>query len=148
MGALSYHPPRGDSESMLISGEGALPASHTPWLVKFRGLDDDQDAPRVELAYMELARLAGLDVPQTRAFEAEGALYFGVERFDRWWDGELWRRAHIHTLGGLLQADFRVPSCVTAGDTPAPPQSTPPPHTDTPPRSARPPHTRTPETAR
>jgi serine/threonine-protein kinase HipA len=60
---------------------------------------------------MELARLAGLEVPQTRAFEAEEALYFGVERFDRWWDGEAWRRAHVHTLGGLLHADFRVPSC-------------------------------------
>jgi serine/threonine-protein kinase HipA len=164
MGALSYHPPRGDAEAQealelsslarhaqevlsgavtevlpelqraggspggarpkvlvgvrregsegpeLISGEGALPASHSPWLVKFRGLEDDQDAPRVELAYMELARLAGLDVPQTRAFEAEGELFFGVERFDRRWDGERWRRAHVHTLGGLLQADFRVPS--------------------------------------
>ena len=37
-----------------------------PWLIKFRGADDDADAPRVELAYMELARSAGLRVSATR----------------------------------------------------------------------------------
>lgn len=95
----------------LISGEGRLPSTHAPWLIKFRGADDDADAPRVELAYMELARSAGLRVPATRAFEAEGSIYFGVERFDRVWGEGEWRRVHIHTLGGLIHADFRVPSC-------------------------------------
>lgn len=95
----------------LISGEGGLPLSHAPWLVKFRGPEDDRDAAAVELSYMTLARRAGLEVPQVRAFEAEGELYFGVERFDRRLSEGGWRRVHLHTLGGLLQADFRVPSC-------------------------------------
>ena len=56
-----------------------------------------------------MARAAGLDVPEARLFEtARRQAFFGVRRFDRR-PGN--RRLHAHSLGGLLQADFRVPSC-------------------------------------
>lgn len=71
--------------------------------------DDGADGGRVELAYARMAARAGVSMPPVRLFETgkKGA-FFGVRRFDRL-PGN--RRVHVHTLGGLLQANFRIPSC-------------------------------------
>lgn len=72
-------------------------------------LSDLTDGGRVELAYAHMALRAGIDMPSIRLFETDkrGA-YFGVRRFDRL-PGD--RRVHVHTLGGVLQANHRIPSC-------------------------------------
>jgi len=95
---------RGDS---LVYGTAVPPPGHEPWLIKFWSGSDQRDAGAVEHVYARLARHAGLEVPDTRLFvAADGQRFFGVRRFDR--DGST--RAHVHTLAGLLDADFRAPS--------------------------------------
>jgi len=54
-----------------------------------------------------MARAAGIEMPETRLFEyGEGQSWFGVRRFDR----EAGKRIHMHTLGGLIDDNFRLPS--------------------------------------
>lgn len=93
----------------LLSGEDDLPEGFEPWLVKFGGHRDPPDAGLVEAAYADMARAAGLEVPPTRVFETpQDGRFFGVRRFDRL-PGN--RRLHMHTLGGLVHSNFRVPNC-------------------------------------
>lgn len=106
---------RGDE---VCAGEDDLPDGFEPWLVKFGAKADGHDAGRVELAYSRLQVAAGIDVPPARLFEAATTArrgrasakeaWFGVRRFDRL-PGN--RRLHVSTLGALLHADHRVPSC-------------------------------------
>ena len=92
----------------LIAGEGDLPPDFEAWMVKFAVAEDATESGRIEAAYARMAEAAGIDMPPTRLFEtAGGAAFFGVKRFDR----EGTKRVHIHTFGGLIHADFRIPSC-------------------------------------
>jgi serine/threonine-protein kinase HipA len=91
-----------------------LPDGYTPFLIKFAAREDvaafGRDVGAVELAYWQLARAAGIDVPPARLFVAgDGHRWFGAERFDRHGRGGRGRR-HLHTLGGLLHASHRQPS--------------------------------------
>jgi len=91
----------------LVSGENELPAGFDPWLIKFRAENDFKDAGKVEYVYSVMAEKAGLDVPEHRLFtDGRGNSYFGVRRFDRRNN----RRTHVHTLGNMIHADFRLPS--------------------------------------
>jgi serine/threonine-protein kinase HipA len=79
------------------------------WIIKFRSRGDDIDAGAVEFVYLEMARRAGIQVPEARLFGrgAKEPGFVGLRRFDR---GRGGRRAHVHTLCGLLHADHRLPS--------------------------------------
>ena len=78
-----------------------------PWIVKFRALEDPPDAGSIEYRFSVAARLAGLDMPETRLFPSkEGSGYFGIKRFDR----EMGLKIHTHTACGLLHASHRSPS--------------------------------------
>lgn len=78
-----------------------------PWLVKFQAQGEHKEACAIEHLYAELARDCGLDVPETAYFDLSPKLAgFGIARFDR--EGAL--RVPVHSLAGLLHADFRVPS--------------------------------------
>ena len=92
----------------MVSGEDELPEGYTGWIVKFPANEDASEDGRIEYAYSEMARAAGVKMPQTRLFmTAQGDAFFGVERFDR--QGN--ERRHVHTFGNLIHANFRVPSC-------------------------------------
>jgi len=99
---------RGDE---VVSGIDELPAGFEHWLVKFPSGPQAFDTGPLEYAYMRMAERAGIDVPAHRLFA--GGRFFGVRRFDRDDDpgkgGN--RRLHMHTLGGLVQSNYRVPSC-------------------------------------
>ena len=91
----------------IVHGAGALGENYEPWLVKFANSQDGTDAGAIEFAYAEMARRAGIDIPETHLFPAaKGAGYFATKRFDR--DGS--KRLHMHTACGLLHSDFRTPS--------------------------------------
>jgi len=91
----------------LISGDGQVPEGYTPWVVKFFSTQDAPETGRIEYAYSLMAKAAGIVMPETRLFEDKnGNAWFGIQRFDRV-DGQC---IHMHTLGGLVDADFRMPS--------------------------------------
>lgn len=91
----------------MLSGTEDLPKGYTHYLIKFPAKDDPKDIAAIEMTYAEMARRALLDMPDTYLFNAKGKSYFGVKRFDRGSQGE---RYHIHTLAGLIHADYRHPS--------------------------------------
>lgn len=91
----------------MIHGEDQLDDGYEYWLVKFCGVDDSSETGLIEKAYADMAVAAGIDMPETRVFPSNnGPGYFGIKRFDRGADG----RKHMHTVCGLLNADFRLPS--------------------------------------
>ena len=82
------------------------------WIVKFDGVGElgaPQPAPqpynRVEYAYAQMARLAGITMPEVEIFEQRGLAHLFVRRFDRI-GGE---RLHMHSLGGMEHADYNQP---------------------------------------
>lgn len=78
-----------------------------PWIIKFAGHDQHREICAIEHVYAELARHCGLAVAATRHFELDRrSAAVGARRFDR----EDGMRVPVHTLAGLLHADFRQPS--------------------------------------
>lgn len=86
-----------------ISMAEPAPPGFTPWLVKF---DTDPGFPvgRIEAAYADMARVAGIAMPPTRLMEAAGGAHFMVRRFDRDADGH---RLHLHSYSGLTHTPLR-----------------------------------------
>ena len=86
-----------------VTADGEIPADYEPWLVKFNAKDDFPDAGNIEYAYSLMAKDTGIDMPETQLLDGQ---YFAVRRFDR--KGS--QRRHIHTLGNMIGADFRIPN--------------------------------------
>jgi len=97
-----------DKDRQNIShGVSNLPEGYEPWLVKFANTQDGPDAGAIEYVYAQMAKEAGIHVPEVHLFPARGgAGYFAIKRFDR--DGP--KHFHMHTACGLLHSDFRTPS--------------------------------------
>jgi len=96
------------SDAFIVSG-----GEH--WIVKFAAKSEASDAGPVEYAYSLMARAAGIDMPNTRLFEAKQGRsvrrYFGVKRFDRTRKpDEINRRIHVHTFANMIHVNFRIPS--------------------------------------
>ena len=95
------------NRQQIIHGAADLPSGYEPWIVKFANTLDGGDAGAIEYVYSLMAKDAGITVPDTHLFPAQrGAGYFAVKRFDR--NGK--NRFHMHTVCGLLHADFRTPN--------------------------------------
>lgn len=96
-----------NNEGHALHGSADIPEGYEPFLVKFPGQDDPEDIARIEMAYAEMARAAGIQMPETRLLtDEQGRSHFAVRRFDRL-NGE---RRHVHSAAGMLYADYRVPS--------------------------------------
>jgi serine/threonine-protein kinase HipA len=104
------------SENMArcVSSFGELPEGYSHWLVKFRnnsrdGEADPVDMGRLEMAYADMARAAGLQLPATHLIELavnrKQEAFFAVQRFDR----DAGRKIHFLSLAGYAYADHRVP---------------------------------------
>ncbi len=79
------------------------------WLMKFQGQSEHKEVCAIEYLYSKLAASCGLEIPETRYFDLDSRLAcFGIRRFDI--EDEM--RVPIHTLAGMLHADFRLPSSV------------------------------------
>ena len=91
----------------IIQSYHQKPVGIEQWLIKFRSSHDSLDIGASEYAYHKMAGLAKLDVPPAKLFKAKtGPGYFGVQRFDLL-NGKSF---HVHSLAGLLHADYRFPS--------------------------------------
>lgn len=84
----------------ILAGAGEITADHEAWLVKFDPSRDGSAGP-IEEAFAQMARAAGIDVPETRLLETKTAKkirrHFAVKRFDR--NGPI--RIHHHTLAAM-----------------------------------------------
>lgn len=79
------------------------PPGFGAWLLKFDTEPVLQEG-RIEAAYADMAREAGIVVPETRCLEAGGACHFLSRRFDRAPDGA---RLHLHSYSGLTHTPLR-----------------------------------------
>jgi serine/threonine-protein kinase HipA len=69
----------------------------------------DQFAAELEFIWSEMARVAGLEMPETRLFRDNSEnSHFGIKRFDRETNNQ---RFHVHSFGNLIESDFRIPNC-------------------------------------
>lgn len=91
----------------IIQRQSDLPEGHEHWIVKFANSGDGMDAGAIEYVYALMAKDAGLKMTDTHLFSSKrGAGYFATKRFDR----NKNKRMHMHTVSGLLHADFRTPA--------------------------------------
>lgn len=73
------------------------------WLIKF-DIEPVLQEGRIEAAYADMARAAGITVPETRLMDAAGTAHFLSRRFDREKTGE---RLHLHSYSGLTHTSLR-----------------------------------------
>jgi len=82
-----------------------------PWLLKFDGIGADHelgtgaDYGRIEFAYSNMARAAGIQMSETRLLEENGRAHFMTKRFDRDPDG---KKLHMQSLCGMAILDFNA----------------------------------------
>jgi serine/threonine-protein kinase HipA len=82
-------------------------AVRSPWLIKFQSQNEHKEVCAIEAVYAAMARECLLDIPKTQYFDLDSMTSgFGIERFDR----SQGQRVPIHSLAGLLNVDFRIPS--------------------------------------
>lgn len=86
------------------------------WLIKFDGVSGGDGGHglaraflpgpfgRIEYAFSRLARAAGVEMAETHLLREREFAHFMTKRFDR--DGDA--RLHMHSLGGLLHADYNT----------------------------------------
>ena len=99
-------------------------AGDEQWLIKFDGVSAGQGghaldkafAPgpfgRIEYAYAQMARAAGIEMAECHLLHERDFAHFMTQRFDR--DGS--ERIHLHSLGGLLHADYNIRQLVSYED--------------------------------
>jgi len=91
----------------IMTGVAELPEGFQHYLVKFSAMIDINDNAEVEYAYSLMARDCEIEMPATRLFDVgKYGNAFAIERFDR----DHNRRIHMHTLSGLLHANYRTPN--------------------------------------
>ncbi|GGH05160.1 toxin HipA [Glycocaulis albus] len=81
------------------------------WLLKFDGVSNNKDKEladpqgygAVEYAYANMARAAGIDMPECRLMEEGGRRHFMVRRFDREANGA---KLHMQSLAAIAHFDF------------------------------------------
>ena len=98
-----------DGGKSIIAGAENLPDGYSHWLAKFPTGDapNARSSGAIEFLYARMARDAGIRMAETRLVPGrEGHAYFLTRRFDRL-SGN--RRRHVHSVAGLVHADFRMP---------------------------------------
>ncbi len=86
---------------------GKYSDGYVPVILKVPNTEQGQDQyQRIEYAYSQIARNAGLDIPDSYLMTGEKSdrAFFAVKRFDIKPDGS---RLHVHTLSGILNIDYR-----------------------------------------
>lgn len=93
----------------LRSGQAKVPKGYTHWLIKFDGVMDAQFGAssgygRVEMAYYQMAKDAGISMMESRLLEENGRAHFMTKRFDRLPGGE---KLHVQTFCAMRHLDFQ-----------------------------------------
>lgn len=107
---VHYHPMTGK----LRSGAAPRRQDEIACILKFDGVRDGEgnrelgppgQYNRVEAAYGDMARAAGLDMAEIDLLDVQGYAHLLIHRFDIRDDGRL----HQHTFGGLIHVDYDDP---------------------------------------
>lgn len=94
----------GIKDDLIISGEGDLPEGYQGWIIKFH-TSPESDEGLIEEVYARMLRLANINMPITQILRVQNNSFFAVKRFDRINN----QRVHLHSVAGLVNADFRTP---------------------------------------
>jgi serine/threonine-protein kinase HipA len=96
---------REDNPRKIRYTHGSYDDGYTPVILKVPSFAHDH-YQRIEYAYTQIARDAGIDVPDCYLIDdgKSKLAFFAMKRFDIMPDGS---RYHAHTLAGLLNADYR-----------------------------------------
>lgn len=97
-------------DNIFKAGYNTIPEGYEGWLVKFFGEKDSQNIGKIEMAYSDMARDAGIHMQPTELIEVKISnkkyFFFSTKRFDR----ENGKKIHVASLSGLLYASHRIPS--------------------------------------
>lgn len=91
------------------TGQFDIPEGFEAWLLKFDGMGtDNQLGPsksygRIEYAYHQMARAAGVDMSDCRLLRENGRAHFMTRRFDRTGN----QRHHMQTLCAMSHLDYK-----------------------------------------
>ncbi len=108
-----------EKSGVVRSGHGKPNAHETPCILKFDGVGDGSPNAagrslrrplpfnRIEAAYSEMARAAGIETSRIRILEHDGYAHLLIDRFDL--DAASGERIHQHTLGGMIHVDYNEP---------------------------------------
>jgi serine/threonine-protein kinase HipA len=91
-------------------GDITQPKEFSYWLLKFDGaneksLGEAQGKGKIEYAYYNMAKLAGIEMTESRLLEENGRFHFLTKRFDRTENGQ---KIHVQSLGALAGIDYKV----------------------------------------
>ena len=93
----------------VISGQADVPEEYDYWLLKFDGVTDlelgePRGYGRIEYAYYQMAKAAGINMTPSRLLEENGRAHFLTKRFDRIND----HKQHMQSLCGIAHYDFNM----------------------------------------
>ena len=92
------------------AGDIIQPEGYSYWLLKIDGanektLGEGKGIGKIEYAYYQLAKNAGVDMTESILYEENNRFHFLTKRFDRTDSGE---KIHMQTLGALAGIDYRI----------------------------------------
>jgi serine/threonine-protein kinase HipA len=98
-----------DETGRVLSGQADVPKGFEHWLLKFDGVSDIEfgkttDFGRIEYAYYNMARAAGIEMTECRLLEENGRAHFMTRRFDR----VKGKRLHLQSLCAVQHYDFNM----------------------------------------
>ena len=98
-----------DETGRVLSGQADAPDGFEHWLLKFDGVSDIEfgkttDFGRIEFAYYNMARAAGIEMTECRLLEENGRAHFMTRRFDR----VKGKRLHLQSLCAVQHYDFNL----------------------------------------
>lgn len=98
------------NRSQIITGPSVIPAEMEAWLIKLNTSDTKTSSIcQLEQIYFELAKAAGIRVPETMLIsDKKGVQHFAIRRFDRKQENPN-QRVHIHSYAAMTGIDFSHP---------------------------------------
>ncbi len=95
------------------TGQGNIPDGFEAWLLKLDGVSANRDKEladpmgfgRIEYAYSNMAKDAGIEMTACHLLEEGPRAHFMTKRFDRTDDGD---RLHLQSLAGMAHFDFNM----------------------------------------
>jgi len=98
-----------DEKGNIKSGQADVPKGYEYWLLKFDGVNDlelgePNQYGRIEYAYYQMAKAAGINMTQCKLLEENGRAHFMTKRFDR----VKGQKLHMQTLCGIAHFDFNM----------------------------------------